>query len=137
MAIYVVDASVMIQYLIAQSYTPEARVLVARLYQGDQLHIPEFCLLECVNVLWKEVRFRGLPQTQAEQMVNELLALSFREMPTSHLLPRALQLGLIHQLAVYDSLYIALALSLNCPLITVDDRQSNGAIASGVTLKPI
>lgn len=96
MAIYVVDASVVIQYLIVQSYTPEARVLVAQLYQGDQLYVPEFCLLECVNVLWKEVRFRGLPQRQAEQMVDELLALSFRVMPTSHLLPRALQVGLVH-----------------------------------------
>jgi predicted nucleic acid-binding protein len=137
MAIYVVDASVVIQYAITQTYTPEARVLVTQMYQGDQLCIPEFCLLECVNVLWKEVRFRGLPQTQAEQIVGELLALSFRIMPTVHLLPRALQIGLSYQLALYDSLYIALALNLNCPLVTVDERQGNGAIASGVILKAI
>jgi len=93
MAIYVVDASVVVQYAITQTYTPEARVLVARMYQGDQLCIPEFCLLECVNVLWKEVRFRGLLKTQAEQIVGELLALSFRIMPTVHLLPSALQIG--------------------------------------------
>ncbi|MEQ9548744.1 MAG: type II toxin-antitoxin system VapC family toxin [Coleofasciculus sp. G3-WIS-01] len=137
MAIYVVDASVVVQYAITQTYTPEARVLVARMYQGDQLCIPEFCLLECVNVLWKEVRFRGLPKTQAEQIVGELLALSFRIMPTVHLLPSALQIGLSYQLALYDSLYIALAVDLNCPLVTVDDRQRNGAIASGVIVKPI
>ncbi|MEQ9667967.1 type II toxin-antitoxin system VapC family toxin [Coleofasciculus sp. G2-EDA-02] len=95
------------------------------------------CLLECVNVLWKEVRFRGLPKTQAEQIVGELLALSFRIMPTVHLLPSALQIGLSYQLALYNSLYIALALDLNCPLVTVDDRQRNGAIASGVIVKPI
>lgn len=107
------------------------------MYQGDQLCIPEFCLLECVNVLWKEVRFQGLPQTQAEQIVDELLALSFRIMLTVPLLPRALQIGLNCQLAVYDSLYIALALNLDCPLVTVDDRQRNGAIACGIILKPI
>lgn len=137
MAIYVVDTSVVIQYLIAQTYTLESRVLVARLYQGDQLHIPEFCLLECVNVLWKEVRFRGLLETNAEQMIAELLALPFQIVPVIDLLPRALQIGLTHQLAVYDSLYIALALSLSCPLITVDDRQAAAATASGVILKPI
>ncbi len=137
MAIYVVDASVVIQYAITQTYTPEARGLVARMYQGDQLCIPEFCLLECVNVLWKEVRFRGLSQTQAEQIVAELLALSFRIMPTVQLLPRALQIGLSCQLAMYDSLYIALALNLDCPLVTVDARQGNGAITCGVILKPI
>ncbi len=135
--VYVVDASVVIQYAIAQTHTPEARRLVARMYQGDQLYIPEFCLLECVNVLWKEVRFRGLPETQSEQIVDELLALSFRIVPTVHHLPRALQIGLNCQLAVYDSLYIALALNLDCPLITADARQGKGAIASGVILKPI
>jgi predicted nucleic acid-binding protein len=137
MAIYVVDASVVIQYAIAQTYTLEARGLIARMYQEDQLFIPEFCLLECVNVLWKEVRFRGLPQTQAEQIVDELLALSFRIMPTVNLLPRALQIGLSCQLAMYDSLYIALAISLDSPLVTVDDRQENAAIACGIILKPI
>jgi predicted nucleic acid-binding protein len=137
MAIYVVDASVVIQYAIAQTYTSEARGLVARMYQGKQLFIPEFCLLECVNVRWKEVRFRGLLQTQAEQIIAELLLLAFRIMPTVHHLPRALQIGLSCQLAVYDSLYIALALNLDCPLVTVDDHQGNGAIVCGVILKPI
>ena len=70
-------------------------------------------------------------------MVHELLALSFQIMPTRQLLPCALQIGLSSQLALYDSLYIALALNLNCPLITVDDRQANGAIATGATLKSI
>ncbi len=58
-------------------------------------------------------------------------------MPTRQLLPRALQIGLSSQLALCDSLYIAMALNLNCPLITLDDRQANAAIISGVTLKPI
>ncbi|MEQ9371381.1 MAG: hypothetical protein RIG63_20490 [Coleofasciculus chthonoplastes F3-SA18-01] len=30
-----------------------------------------------------------------------------------------------------------LLLNLNCPLVTVDDRQRNGMIASGVIVKPI
>jgi predicted nucleic acid-binding protein len=84
MALYVVDASVVVQYAIAQVHTPEARILVVRLYQSEQLCIPEFCLLECVNVLWKEVRFQGLPQVQAEQMVHELLALPLQIMPIRH-----------------------------------------------------
>lgn len=137
MTIYVVDTSVVIQYAINQIYTPQVRVLISQMYQGTQLYIPEFCLLECVNVLWKEVRFRGLPKNQAAQIVHELLSLSFQVVATSHLLPHALQIGLNCQLAIYDSLYIALASHLDCPLITVDNRQSQGAIASNVPLKSI
>lgn len=137
MANYVVDTSVVSQYSITQTYTPQARVLVARMYEGDELYVPEFCLLECANVLWKEVRFRGLSQTNAEQILTELLALTFQIVSVSILLPRALQIGLNHQLAVYDSLYIALALDMGFPLITVDDKQLNAATACGVVIKPI
>jgi predicted nucleic acid-binding protein len=35
MAIYVVDASVVVQYAITQTYTPEARVLVTRMYTAS------------------------------------------------------------------------------------------------------
>jgi predicted nucleic acid-binding protein len=53
------------------------------------------------------------------------------------LLPRALEIGLNNQLAVYDSVHIALAEKLGLPLITVDAKQATAATASGVVLKPI
>ncbi|UBF24989.1 type II toxin-antitoxin system VapC family toxin [Kovacikia minuta CCNUW1] len=105
--------------------------------QGDRLYIPEFCLLECTNVLWKHVRFDGLPQADAVEIITDLLKLPFQIVAVHPLLSRALQIGLTNQLAVYDSLYIALALELDCPLITVDTRQATAAIASGATLKAI
>jgi len=134
---YVVDTSVVAHYLYADTYTPQVRVLVDLMYQGDRLYIPEFCLIECVNVLWKKVRFQGLPQTDAEQLIDELLALPLQIVPVKDLLLQALQIGLNRQLAVYDSLYIALALNLDCPLITVDDRQADAAAENNVTLKQI
>ena len=137
MASYVVDTSVVVQHFILQTYTSEAEVVLNQLCLGDRLHIPEFCLIECANVFWKEVRLRGLPQREAERFIDELLAIPFEIAPVSELLPQALQFGITHQLAIYDSLYIALALRLNCPLITVDERQLNAATACGVVIKPI
>jgi len=137
MADYVVDASAVMQHFIADTYTVEAGILLAGMESGDRLNIPEFCLLECVNVFWKNVRFRGLPATDAADFVVELLDLPFQIFPVNNLLPRALQIGLTSELAIYDSLYIALALSLGCPLITIDEKQLNAAVASGVTIKPI
>jgi len=52
-------------------------------------------------------------------------------------MPRALEIGLKHQLAIYDSIYIALAEKLNYPLITVDQKQAKASQAEGVTLKNI
>ncbi len=53
------------------------------------------------------------------------------------LLVRALQIGLEHKLAIYDSVYIALAEKHNLPLITADARQAAAAQQVGVTLKPV
>ena len=134
---YVVDTSVVMQYLLIETYTSQAIVLVQRLHKGVRLCVPEFCLLECANVFWKQVRFQDMQQIEAEQLLIELLALPFQVMPVSNLLMRALQIVLSHNLAIYDSFYIALAESLNCPLITVDQRQAKAAIASNVVVKPI
>lgn len=134
---YVVDTSVVSHYFDADTYNTEAGVLLAGMERGDLLYIPEFCLIESTNVIWKRVRFRGLPQTEAENLISDLLALQFQIVSVSNLLPSALALGLTHQLAVYDSLYIALALELDCPLITVDDRQAEAAARSEVALKAI
>ena len=45
--------------------------------------------------------------------------------------------GLRYELAIYDSIYIAMAERLNCELITIDRRQANAARSMGVKLKPI
>ncbi len=129
MAIYVVDASVVVQYAITQQYTSAAKNLISQMYKGSRLCIPEFCLLECTNVLWKAVRFDDLAIADASQIITELLHLPFQVEPVAPLLPNALQIGLTYQLAVYDSLYVALAQQLDVPLISVDERQVRAAIA--------
>ena len=129
MATYVVDASIVVQYAIEQDHTAAARNLVVRMYQGNEtLLIPEFLPSRMHNppyVIWKEVRFQGLPPTHAEALVNELLDSSIPEYcPSGIYSPEALKIGLNCELAIYDSLYIALALEHKCPLITVDNRQT-------------
>jgi predicted nucleic acid-binding protein len=52
-------------------------------------------------------------------------------------MPDALSIGLKYNLAVYDSLYLAMAKKLNLPFITVDVRQEAAAKAEGISLKSI
>ncbi len=133
---YVVDASVVIQVLIQDTHTKHARALFGQL-PGDELYVPEFCFSECTNVLWKQVRFHGMTPNDADSQVTALLALPIKSTSVKSLLPRALKIGLLYQLAIYDSLYIALAEKLGYPLITIDGRQAQAAQTLGITLKPI
>lgn len=55
MANYIVDASVVIEYLITGPYTPNVQAFFNQITNADRLTVPEFCLLECTNVIWKQV----------------------------------------------------------------------------------
>lgn len=134
---YIVDASVVVQLFITDSHSNETDVLFDSVDLGNKLIVPEFGLLECTNVIWKHVRFFNLPQKDAEGLVQDLIGLNVVIIPAIGLMPRALGIGLKHQLAVYDSVYIALAKQLGHPLITDDNKQANAAVAEGITLKLI
>lgn len=134
MASYIIDASVVIEYLITGSYTPNVNAFFNQIKSADRLVIPEFCLLECTNVIWKQVRFNGMSRSDADELLNVLRTLKLRRSPMKRLLDRALDIGLRNSLAVYDSGYIALALHYGYPLISIDQPQIRAATAEGVTL---
>lgn len=137
MSDYVVDASVIIEYLIETTYTANAEALIDHLADTDRLIVPEFCLLECTNVLWKQVRFQGMAEAQSQELPTDLRSLRLSRVEVKEDLDTALKIGVKHKLAVYDSAYIALALRLGYPIITIDQPQSRAASAEGVSLKSI
>lgn len=137
MAVFVVDASVVISRIIRETYTPNARALFRPTQPLNELYVPEFCRLECVNVLWKHVRFQGMSQSQAEQNIRDLIALPLKAVPVASLYMEALQIGLAHKLAIYDSIYIALAKHMKESLISIDQPQIRAALLEGVTVKAI
>jgi predicted nucleic acid-binding protein len=137
MAIYIVDASVVIEYLVTGAYTPNARALFSQATPNERFIVPEFCLLECTNVLWKQVRFNGMPVTQAEALLRHLKKLPLTRVPAKAALSNALTIGLTHQLAIYDSAYVALAKRSGYPFISIDQPQIRAATAESVTLIPV
>lgn len=48
---FVVDASVVVQYLVEEEHSENVRNLFRSIKQGNKLIVPEFGLLECTNVL--------------------------------------------------------------------------------------
>lgn len=137
MANYVIDASVVIEYLVSGLYTRNTQALFTQVTSIDRLIVPEFCLLECTNVLWKQVRFQGMPVLQAESLLKHLRKLPLMRVPAKAALSSALRIGLAHQLAIYDSAYVALAKLSGYALITLDQPQQRAAAAESVSLKQI
>jgi len=136
---FVVDTSVLVQAFVEDKESPHVLTLIRELAKKETtlLYVPEFCILECTNVLWKRVKNFGLPLEVAITALDTLLNTSLTIELTAPLAQRALIIGLEHNLAIYDSVYIAMAEKLGVPLITVDARQAKAAQVVGIALKSI
>jgi predicted nucleic acid-binding protein len=134
---FVVDASVIVEYLIEGAYTSHAKNLFVHADKSDNFIVPEFCLLECTNVLWKHIRFNGMALVTAQRLLKHMKKLPLRRVPVKSLLNSALAIGSTHQLAIYDSAYVAIAKKSESPLISLDQKQIQTALAEGIQVIPI
>ena len=137
MADYVVDTTIVMSYLTVNNYTSNASAFFNQVKAADQLFVPEFCLAECTNVLWKEARFGNLPVTTARTTLADLYKMPLIGVLIKPLLSQALDIGLRRQLSIYDSLFIVLAHKYQCPLLTVDQKQTDAALAEQIRIIPI
>ena len=53
-------------------YTPQAQRFFDQITANDRLLVPEFCLLECTNVIWKQVRFQSMQIDKAQALLKHL-----------------------------------------------------------------
>jgi predicted nucleic acid-binding protein len=119
----VVDASVAIKWYVPEVHSEAARGLLVRQIAGDlSFHVPDIYVAEIGNVLWKKVRSQLLERQKAWNIAAALLGVPATVYASGPLLPAALDLALAHDRTVYDSLYLSLAASLGCPLVTADAK---------------
>ena len=119
----VVDASVGIKLFLLEPLSEEAHALFAHLADDTpaRLFVPELFYVECANILWKYVKRYSYPAPEAAQAVAALVQLPLQRVAMVDLAEEALELAVEHGCTAYDAAYMALARSLELPLITVDD----------------
>lgn len=117
----VVDTSVLMKWIKTrdEELVDEARRL---LYQVESkplnVQVPALLLYEIGNILLLKTR---LGPVGLDDAVNHLEALPFIiAPPATPLLKRAARLGRQFSLTFYDASFLALAVELDCPLITAD-----------------
>lgn len=126
MTSFVLDASVAAKWMLPAQTEPlkqEAfRVLDGYAASEFGLIVPDVFWAECGNILWKAVRQRRLPRADAELALTVLLRRNFPTVPSARLLPKALPMAFDCDCAVYDCIYLALAVQSRTQLITADAR---------------
>jgi predicted nucleic acid-binding protein len=122
----VLDASVAIKWampLAQEPLTDESLRLLKRYVDG------EVEWAEVGNVLWKGTRQRRRRRDEAEAVAADMQARAFTTISSLGLVPEALKIAFAHDRAVYDCLYVALAIQSRADLITADERLANALAA--------
>ena len=126
----VVDANLVAFYLIEGKRTTEANAL--REKDGEWL-VPVFWSVEFQSVLWKYVRFNGMPMGKALELLDEALTMfSANEVtpPPDVVLRDAINWGI----TVYDAQYASLAKQFGIRCVTEDVPVQKACPAVAVSL---
>lgn len=116
------DASTVAVAFFREPYSKAARELLA---SDTQLHAPELLLAELANVIWKRYRRSEIDADEARELLRDFQSLPVSLTSSQELADVALELALRTDRTVYDCLYVALAVRLDCHMVTADKRLAN------------
>lgn len=117
MSSYVVDASVVVKWIVGEAGSDQALRL-----RRHQLSAPDLLISECANIVWKKVRLGELSDTEASVAIRLLIRVDIELVPARRLAPRAVQLACLLDHSAYDCMYLALAEVAERPFVTADTR---------------
>ena len=133
MSRYVVDANVVVKWFVPERLSERA---IRLLDETQELASPDLLWPELGNVLWKKARAGQLTRQETTRIVQALDQFPVTVFPSRLVLEGALEIALGTGRSVYDSVYLALAVALDCPLVTADERLvsslAGGPLASHV-----
>ena len=129
MSAYILDASVAAKWFLPpedETFVEESLDLLKGYSRGSVLlTVPDLFWSELGNILWKAARVGRISVIAAEGALNALREQPFPTSASLPLLDDAFAIATGFQCTVYDSLYVALAVSSGRPLITADERLAN------------
>ena len=111
------DASVAAKWLLPEIHSEAAHRLLGG---GRKLLAPDLLGAEVGNVLWKRWRRGELTAETVAAMLRDFRRLPLTLFPSDLLFEAAWEIAHALRRSFYDSLYLALAMSYRCPLVTAD-----------------
>ncbi|MBW4439228.1 MAG: type II toxin-antitoxin system VapC family toxin [Pleurocapsa minor GSE-CHR-MK-17-07R] len=136
MVIIVVDASIIIETLVSGQFVGfTENAIFGDLSPEFSAVTPQFALLEGANVLWKYIGRGLISSEQGFALFEQLIQIPVDIVSIDEVFAQAFEIGTQNRLAIYDSVYIALAQRLNAPLYTLDARQASAARAHGIVVQ--
>jgi predicted nucleic acid-binding protein len=115
----VVDASVAIKWFLMEIHSDEARSILKSKWE---LWAPDYIWAEFGSTLRKKICLEELTVQEAQEILKDFMRFPIQTQGSKSLLNSAWELAKISGSALYDSLYLALAVSRECSLVTADNK---------------
>jgi len=131
----VIDASVVLAWLLPDEQTPAAERIIGRLLLGHQAQAPALLHCEVANALLTARRRGRVSASVAERLGRDFGMLPIAIAPAdSDAALRAGSLALLHGLSVYDAAYLDLAQQRRFALASFDEALREAARSEAVPL---
>ena len=116
---FVVDASVAVKWYLPEEHTETAERLLSAEYE---LLAPDLLFAEAGSVLWKRAMRDEITTEKARSIMEALRSVQLSLWQSGLLLDAAMTIACRTKRSFYDSLYVALALTAECRLVTADRK---------------
>ena len=120
---WVIDANVAIKWVLPEVYSETALSVLDN--DNDQLLVPDFFFSEITNILWKRIQNKELSLSKAKEGLKLIKQVDFEIFASYDLVDQALEISIQIKQAIYDCIYLALAISNDCQMLTADERFIN------------
>ncbi len=118
----VVDSSVVVKWFLPEADSAHAeRILTEVPSRGGRLIVLDLAIVEVTNAIWKRCHRGLLSAADARDLLRDLQAAPLYTEPAARLLALGLEIGIRHDRAIYDALFVALAEDLGVPGVTADE----------------
>jgi len=118
----VVDATVVVKWFLPEIHSRAAGRLLSEAFE---LMAPDLIWSELGNVLWKRWRRRELTEEAASEILSDFKRYPLVIFRSGPILDDVWRLAGTLNRSFYDSVYLALAETKKCPLVTADSKFFN------------
>lgn len=116
---YVIDASVAMKWYLPEPHSADAEKLLSGEFR---LLAPDLIVSEVGNILWKRAMRSELSVPKAKSILAAFAELPLTILPANVLAESAMTIACGLKRTFYDSIYLALAMTADCRLVTADRK---------------
>lgn len=134
MSAYVIDASAWLRLFLNDGpAVPGLERAAQEVETGSaSFAAPELILVEAGHALIRKVRRKQIRQADWSGLWHDMRRVPIDFLSGEEHMDTAFELAILHNLSVYDALYLAVAVHLGATLFTADDALAAAARAAGV-----